>query len=443
MLFFAQTVSAQVFISEIKYTGNEWIEISNIGAPVDLSLWKFFEGGTNHKLKFVQGGITLASGEYAIIVNDATAFLSEHSGFSGMLLDSSFSLLDAGETISIKSSDIKTVDTVSYVGIKGSKNSIQNIDGVWREAGPTPGASNTVVLSTPAVNMDKRPLVNSNNETSPISKPQVVVGVVPQVRVALAGLPIIFEGRTSGKENNSGGAPSGVWSFGDGASFEGMTASHTYYYPGEYTVVFDVVIGNDTATDRMLVRVVSPNLSLLAGGDASRSFFTIENHSGDDIDLSEWQAMSGEKTFTFPKNTILAARKSATFASEVTSLATPTGSIPEIWSPNGMRVEVKTEAHTSSESSPQIPQNTSVKNVVTARATSPVLQNQEATVANAFNDSLILPQEREESSLWPWYVGASFIAAFALLGLRLVRKNETNSDLCAEDFEIIEDEEPY
>jgi len=150
IIFFAQVASAQVFISEIKYTGNEWIEITANGDSTDLSLWKFFEGNTNHKLKPIQGGTTIASGGYAVIANDTTAFLKEYSGFSGILFDSSFSLLDTGESISIKSSDINIVDTISYTGTKGSKNSVQKINGAWSESIPTPGAANGEVVNTSA-----------------------------------------------------------------------------------------------------------------------------------------------------------------------------------------------------------------------------------------------------------------------------------------------------
>src|SRR3989344_2020475 len=202
VLFFARTVSAQVFISEIKYTGNEWIEVSNDGAPADLSLWKFYEGGTNHKLKSVQGKTSISSGEYAIIANDATAFLNEYSGFSGILFDSSFSLLDVGETISIKSSDTNIIDTVSYAGIKGSKNSTQKIGSAWSEAVPTPGVANSVSQSA---NAPSAPIATNTNTASTQTTPQVTAQAGPQTRVVLAGAPIIFEGKIAGLENSFGG----------------------------------------------------------------------------------------------------------------------------------------------------------------------------------------------------------------------------------------------
>lgn len=434
MFFFAQTVSAQVFISEIKYTGNEWIEVSNTGAPTDLSLWKFFEGGTNHKLKPIQGGTSVSTGGFAIIANDATAFLNEHSGFSGMLFYSSFSLLDAGETISIKSSDTKIENTVSYTGVKGSKNSTQKIGSSWSEAVPTPGVENALSQNTNTVSV-----TNTTNAGAPMT-PKVSAEAGPQTRVVLAGAPIIFEGKISGLESSSGGVTHTTWSFGDGASAEGESVSHTYYYPGEYTAVLDVVSGSLKATDKMLVRVVLPNLSLSTGGDTTRSFFTIENRGGDELDISSWQAVGDEKTFTFPKNTILGARKSATFASEVTGLATPVGSILELRFSNGTRVETKNTSPVPSVSIPKAIE----KPITQSRAVAQTPQRQEASVVNALPVTQ-LPLQKERS-LWPWYVGSAFLGALALLGLRLTQKVEEKATITAEDFEIIEEtnnEEPH
>ena len=193
-----------------------------------------------------------------------------------ILFDSSFSLLDVGETISIKSSDTNIVDTVSYIGIKGSKNSTQKIGGAWSEATPTPGTANSV-----SQNVNTSTTQTSITATAPTpTTSQVTAKALPQTRVVLAGAPIIFEGKLAGLENNFGSTRT-TWSFGDGASAEGESVTHTYYYPGEYTAVLDVSSGGSIATDRMLVRVVLPNLSLHTGGDTSRSFITIQNLGGD------------------------------------------------------------------------------------------------------------------------------------------------------------------
>ncbi len=458
-LLFAQTVSAQVFISEIKCTGNnEWVEVLNDGASVDITLWKFFENGSNHKLKPIQGGVSLPANGYAVIANDATAFLTEHAGFSGILFDSSFSLLDVGETISIKSSDTTTVDTVSYSGIKGSKNSTQKIGSAWYESSPTPGKVNALSqdTNTGTQNTSTGEGVSTQAQTTSSQTPTSVKAGInaeagPRTRVVIAGAPITFEGKTSGLESVYGGVHTS-WSFGDGALAEGATVSHTYYYPGEYTAVLDVVSGSVTATDRMLVRVILPDISLATGGDSVRSFVMIENNGGDEIDLSGWQVVSGEKSFTFPKNTILGVRKSVTLASEVTGLATPQSATVELHFSNGTTVATKNknkiEAVLVAPAIPKVVEKQKVKEVRQTQGfvSVPKSVNQEATVSTAFaTTAQPLPQRQreEEGSLWPWYIGAAFLSVLALLALRFTRVPEEKGAPTADDFEIIDDDEPY
>lgn len=195
----------------------------------------------------------------------------------------------------------------------------------------------------------------------------------------------------------------------------------------------------------MLVRVVLPNLSLSTGGDSTRSFFTIKNNSSDELDISGWQVMSDSKTFTFPKNTILGARKSATFASEVTNLMTPTGTDPELLFPNGSRVEVKSESTVLETSTPKVIQTPVVKKVTTLQVSPKTTEHQQVSVIEVVQDTPAGTKQKE-GGLWPWYIGSAFLGALALLGLRLTQNSEQKASITAEDFEIIEetdDEEPH
>lgn len=453
---------AQVFISEIKYTGNEWIEISNNGEAVDISLWKFFEGDTNHKLKSVQGGATIAGGAYAIIANDPVEFLKEYSGFTGILFDSSFSLLDVGETISIKSSDATTVDTVSYTGIKGSKNSTQKINGVWREAAPTPGVTNGGTLDATVQELNTNTAqtnTTQNNLLFPV-EPQIFASIKSNTRTTLVGAPITFTSKVFGLKKEPIENARSLWSFGDGAYKEGESVTHTYYYPGEYTVVLDATSGYFSASNRLRVMVSVPDIVLVTGGDDTRSFVSVENRSADEIDLSNWQIFSDSKTFIFPKNTFLPARRKVLFASEVTGLSTPLGTSAELRFPNGERVPLGSDAkelpieimppqrYEEISSSPErIEKNIGATNVL----------NQQASVAEAV-DYTNIPNESNLSgtkepatkSLMPWYIGIAFMGAFALLTLRFTRRDDEskrdeskgkddNAELSADDFEIIEE----
>jgi len=134
--------------------GKEWIEILNMSDErVDISAWKLYEQDTNHNLKIIQGNNILGSGEYAVIADNQTEFLTNNPGYAGILFDSSFSLSNTGENISIKNADL-IIDQLGYNsewGAQGDGNSLQKIDsgsdsnnsGNWQQALPTPGAENS------------------------------------------------------------------------------------------------------------------------------------------------------------------------------------------------------------------------------------------------------------------------------------------------------------
>ena len=153
--FFAITpfyAGASLEITEIMYdlsgtdTNREWIEIYNNGEEsVDVSTWKFFEENTNHNLVASQGDTVLVKGEYAVIADKPEKFLIDWPDFAGIILDSSFSLKNTGETLTLKDADLNIIDSVSYTsdwGAEGDGNSLQKIGGEWKAAAPTPGSAN-------------------------------------------------------------------------------------------------------------------------------------------------------------------------------------------------------------------------------------------------------------------------------------------------------------
>ena len=459
---FARTASAQVFISEIMYdpkggdTGHEWVEVVNQGGiTVDLARSKFIEGGSTHLLNASQGGTSLASNAYAIIADNAKTFLSDHSGFSGIVLDSSFSLKNTGETISFKMPDGTVSDTVIYTsnqGASGDGNSLQKIDSAWHAVVPTPGVVNVAIaIVSPQVNQSTTsvPASTFSNFSSFPVEPQVIADAGASLRVVPVGAPITFSGRVLGLKKEPIENARLVWSFGDGARGEGASVSHTYYYPGEYIVVLDAASGHFSASDRVTVRVSLPSISLRTDGDATHSFVDIENHGTDEIDLSLWQMGAAGKIFILPQNTILGAQKKLTLASEISGLATPKGASAVLNYPNGAPVGIQTVA-SQAPIAVAVPAKTTssptVKNGANAfvpiHKFAPVVQNQEASVINVIaSSSPVLPQK--EDTLWPWYIGAAFLGALALFGLRLSQKKEGPATITAEDFEIIEDEEPH
>jgi hypothetical protein len=160
-------VFASVRVSEIMYdvsgadSGREWIEVVNQGTmPVDLSTYKVFEGGVNHKIVAIKGDALLASGGVAIIADNPTKFLVDWPNTPGAILDSAFSLSNSGETIGIKDRDLKTEDMVTFVAKDASGNGLslsRGDDGQFIPTKPTPGiyvgvpTKVTIAPATPTV----------------------------------------------------------------------------------------------------------------------------------------------------------------------------------------------------------------------------------------------------------------------------------------------------
>jgi len=141
-------VLGETRITEIMYDlegsddGREWIEVYS-DEPINLSKWKFFEGGTNHNIKLIQGSDTFSG--YAVITDDSIKFMSDNPSFSGNLFDSTFSLRNDNETIALKINASDIVFEITYFsesGGKGNGKSLQYYAGKWCEGMPTPGKEN-------------------------------------------------------------------------------------------------------------------------------------------------------------------------------------------------------------------------------------------------------------------------------------------------------------
>lgn len=138
-----------MFDPEGSDTKREWIEIYNAGSDdVDMTGWKFFESGTNHSLVFSPSESILKSGEYVIIVDDINSFKLDYKNYDGVIIDSSFSLSNTGEELSIRDKSGNVKDLISYIAPADSQSgySLELDDDKWRmsyqEFG-TPGEKNS------------------------------------------------------------------------------------------------------------------------------------------------------------------------------------------------------------------------------------------------------------------------------------------------------------
>lgn len=454
LLLLAHTVSAQVVITEVMYdpegadTGYEWIEIENRGnASVAIeegkSGWKFFEDGTHHTLVRVRGETTLGVGAIGIIADNADNFLATNPSFNGTLFDSSFSLKNTGETLVLKNSDGVEESSVLYEpthGAQGDGNSLQEKGGVWVAASPTPGmrASGGNGVPLPQENVTGGGGGGSSSPSIPRGIP--TLSLRAKSTVAIVGAPFTFEPRVRGSEEGE----YYQWSFGDGATsmiWGAQPISHTYYYPGTYTVFLEAP--NLNLSTKLSVRAVVPEVSLTTQGDRVHSSVTIENRGSEELDMEKWQLLSGGSTFIFPK-LVVAPKQSVRLPSEVTRLTTPEGGYVELRFPSGVRVPVVENTPIMQEvaSSTVVSfSNISVKKasvyapaqVAPLIPVAPLVEEDAPEASPSVQTATLLAGE--EDHLWQWYTGAAFIALFALLGLRFVRSRQTPAD----EYEIIED----
>ncbi|MBI2012815.1 lamin tail domain-containing protein [Candidatus Curtissbacteria bacterium] len=169
--------NVSIVINEIMYdldgsdSDREWIEIVNIGSDsVDLTSWRFEEAGTQHTLVLKQGSAQLASGQYALIVDNYDKFLQDNPGFSGTVFDSSFSLSNTGENLKLRDAQngnvINEVTYSSDWGAAGDGYSLQRKpDNSWIAAAPTGGSTNA---TEPAPSLQPSP-TSSSSQSNTIS----------------------------------------------------------------------------------------------------------------------------------------------------------------------------------------------------------------------------------------------------------------------------------
>jgi len=337
---------AQVVLNEIMYdlsgtdTKREWVEIYNTGAsPVTVviggtnSAWRFSDG-SQHELGVVSGSVIIPPGEYGIITNDNTGagFLLDWPSFSGSLFNSSFSLNNTEDSLSLMSSkDGEVLSLASYnsnQGAKGDGNSLQRqAGGTWIAALPTPGLVNattayvppddsgdnsgtTTATSTQEVVVppsgDGGVSVHSSqaNLTSvEIKSPSVGVG---RKRYVTVGTPITFDAWTKDTGSLSGNY---FWSFGDGSSAVGIKTSHTYLFSGIYNVVLNANFNGQEAVSRTFVKVFNPEIKIKQI-DTTAGFVELVNNSTVETNLFGWYLGCDNNSFSFPRDTIVSSKDS-------------------------------------------------------------------------------------------------------------------------------------
>ena len=372
-LFFCFTGSAfaQVEITEIMYdlegsdTNREWVEIYNGGSDdIDLAKWWFVdmasENEKRHKFSPYpkeSGDVVIRSNSFAVIVIKPEAFLEDWSGFSGKILDSSFSLqqkYDIGEKLIIRDSEENDIDSVTYDplwGANGDGNSLQKVNGSWCAGTPTPGVNNvTICADSPDDDPDSSPTDwqgDDNQDTQEASatysktmpswaeEPKISTYAGARKRIVVAGVSTDFTGQSRGADDKLLSYARYIWSFGDGSQGVGKDITHTYYYPGEYIVVLNTASRGYAAMDRVVVKVIPADIVITNVSFDDPSFIEIYNKTSYELDLSQWKLKVGKWKFTIPQDTFIGPKKKIVFPSQVTKLSLKEGNEISFLYPSG------------------------------------------------------------------------------------------------------------
>jgi hypothetical protein len=120
-------MGSSINITEVMYDlsgsdkGLEWIEVYNpANISVNMTGWRLYEQETKHRLKLVQGDMTIQANGYAVIVDKAKIWMDAHSGYNGTVIDSAFSLKNTGEYIALMNETHSIMCNVSYTSELGA-----------------------------------------------------------------------------------------------------------------------------------------------------------------------------------------------------------------------------------------------------------------------------------------------------------------------------------
>ncbi|MDD5152966.1 MAG: lamin tail domain-containing protein [Candidatus Pacebacteria bacterium] len=481
LIFGCNVANAAVLINEIAWMGtsadngssNEWIELSNSGVSnVDLSSWILRIEG---KKDIILAGSITANGYYLIertddnTLPDVTADLVASFGTGLANTGATLILLnkDGIEMDRVNGNDNWKIQGGETVGNNTTKETAQRTNSGWITGAPTPRAQNiggttqAPQLSLPAGTASSQsiPDTQTTKQTTPQipSGSQITVDVGSVNRMVLRGAPVVFEAHVFGPKKEPVQNARVLWSFGDGATADGLNITHTYSYDGEYILSYEVKYPS-FLEGRIHVDVITPELKLNTGGDRVNSFISIENNGSDEIDLSGVRIFADEKSFILPK-IILDAKAKVTLPSEQTGLTTPSGTIVTLSFPNGKPVPVETEALPVTPQAP-LPEEEKTLSIKKEEIPTKVLSVAEkadtnsSTLSASAVDALISTDDSvappslattAEENMWPWYIGMAFFAALAILGVRFVRKVDVPalgdglSLPTADDFEITEE----
>lgn len=317
-------MSANVQITEIMYdrdgtdSGYEWVEVINRKGTTLFSDWTFLENEVNHRIVPVSEDEGLAPGERAILADDPEKFLEDAPLYTGLLFDSSFSLSNNGEAISLVDSTGEVMNTVVYDpawGADGNGASLQlQESGGWIEGLPTPGTENTQeVFEEPGEDETEG---DEENDTEDIEFEEIesawpfeddIFITAGSNRRVFVDEEIVFEAQARRRNGGEVHRADFTWVFGDGGHERGGRVEHIFDFPGTYSVVLTAETPAGLLTDRVVIEVLEKEIDIT---NATESSVTITNNLSHEMEIGEWSVAAQRegrevRTAVFPPFTYI------------------------------------------------------------------------------------------------------------------------------------------
>ena len=345
---------ADVILDEIAWKGtvagstHEWLELENTGALTDISGWTI-KDGENQLNIILPSGTTFQSGGFYVIkrtTSDITPY-DFSTAFAG-------GLSDAGEKLILSDSAGVIKETLDFSGgwpdpAMASSQTMQWNGSAWVSENPTPGYGTLPSTTSNATTSDASSVVvggsglpandSNNNDLSSIASTTNNQTEVQNIKTQIVGktlgfvgLPVSLNATTFGPSGEKIFFGKYFWNFGDGDSKEiSLTDSqpftHTFYYPGNYVVslnYYQNYYGNDLvpdATSQTNIKIIPADISISKVGDTKDFFVELTNNTDYNADISGWVLSSAQKSFSFPKNTIIISKQKMMISPKITNFS--------------------------------------------------------------------------------------------------------------------------
>jgi hypothetical protein len=449
----ASDVVINEFVSDPD-SGSEWIELRNTSsATVDLSGWSWTElaspgGDTEHESspKNLSGSIS-ADGFFVVEMSSA--------------------LNNTGDSIGLyEGSNIQ--DRVTFGKVNGYAKDLEVptkgksgalISGNWEtDQEPTKNAANSASSSNnnESENNEEESETPSSGSSSSSRSSTNTATVSAKIKaeiiasnIAYAGIPLEFQGRaTRGGQQVYNGKY--FWNFGDGDFREVKTINadkftHTYFYPGEYSVLFEYYPNFfaevPDAFDKITIKVLEPSVVISSVGSVSDFFIELNNQTNYAADISGWILAGANKSFVLPRHTTLSAKQKMMLSPRLTNFSISDKNFLQLLTPTGelafnysfpKPIARSSVSRSPSPVSPSLP---------LLNSSNPISQNLSAASAN----SGIFEPETQNSSFSP-LIPILFLALVVVSALAVYFIRQKNifsesglSTQTGQDFEILDE----